>query len=445
MKKYHTLIILSAIYITVALAQIPIIENIWQYSFDDGTYSHAYLIPFISMYLYWNLFTAGDLQLNSKVSYPILLISILLGYALFVSSLGQFTTGYRISFIFFTASLIALIFKPSIKVMFPCFFLIFLVPVWGILTPYLQNLSTTSVSFIMSYSGIPTYVEGNFISIPPGVFEIAGGCSGLRYLLVSLAISSLFIFLNVRKFSHGFWFITAAIIGALITNWMRIAVLISIGYFTNMESELMHDHNDFGWYLYVPFLILLFYFGHRFIPSPIKTTKPNNNTASINFSTISLAMLMIVIFSDFSKQALVAFQVTEPEQCEKAPENIPKPQLHNSFEVCVQIDEHTVKISYKYSGSKLKESVNHYLNKFEPKNWKVVKRSKTNKWQNLLVRNKDVHYCISYKFKSGYNETPLLGVLSKYKILNAAKGIGRTELIWIIESCDFEGLENKTT
>ena len=179
---------------------------------------------------------------------------------LFVCSVAQFSTGYRVGLILFATAITTLIFKPSLKVIFPCFFLIFLVPVWGVLTPYLQELSTRAVSIIMNYTGIPTYVEGNLITIPPGVFEIAGGCSGLRYLLVSLSISSLFIFLHIKKFSHGFWFLTAAILGALLINWIRITALIAIGYFTDMESNLMHDHNDFGWYLYVPFLIALFYF-----------------------------------------------------------------------------------------------------------------------------------------------------------------------------------------
>ncbi len=443
MKQYLPLVILSIIYIAIVLTQMPIAENIWHYSFDDGTYSHAYLIPFISMYLYWNLFTAGELQFNNKVNYIYLLITVLLGYALLTFSLAQFPTGYRITLIFFISSITVLIFKPSIKIIFPSFFLIFLVPVWGIITPYLQALSTTAVSFIMSYSSIPTYVEGNLISIPSGVFEIAGGCSGLRYLIVSLAISSLFIFLNVKKYSQGFWFLTVAIIGALITNWIRIAALISIGHFTNMESELMKDHNDFGWYLYIPFLISLFYFGHRFIPSPMNQDKLTISNTSINISTLSLAILIVLAFSDYTKQVLVTFQDIAPEQCDKALDNIPKPQLHGDPQVCVQDDAHKIQISYTYLGSKLDDSVNYYLNVFEPINWKIINKRETNKWQTLLVNKGDTYYFISYKFISGNNETSNLNSLRKYKLLNAAKGISQTKLIWLVERCNALCLKTK--
>lgn len=436
--------IIAVIYIAVAFTQMPIIENIWHYSFDDGTYSHAYLIPFISMYLYWNLFTDGELQFNNKVNYIHLLAAVFLGYALLTFSLAQFPTGYRITLIFFMSLITVLIFKPSIKVIFPSLFLIFLVPVWGIITPYLQALSTTAVSFIMSYSGIPTYVEGNLISIPSGVFEIAGGCSGLRYLIVSLAISSLFIFLNVKKYSHGFWFLTIAIIGALITNWIRIAALISIGHFTNMESELMKDHNDFGWYLYIPFLISLFYFGHRLIPSTINQAKliVNNNT-KINFSALSLALLIVLAFSDYTKQVLVTLQDIAYTQCDKAPDNIPKPQLHGNPQVCVQADIYKIQINYTYSGNKLDDSVNYYLNVFEPVNWKIINKRETNKWQTLLVNKGNIYYFISYKFISGNNETSNLNSLRKHKLLNAAKGISQTQLIWLIERCNASCLKTK--
>ena len=131
-------------------------------------------------------------------------------------------------------------------------------PGWGLLTAILQKVSTNAVTFLMSYSGIPTFVEGNFVTIPAGVFEIAGGCSGLRYLIVSLAISSLFSFLYIKNTKKALLFFTVAILGALITNWIRITALILIGEYTDMQSDLMTDHNVFGWYLYIPFMFLLF-------------------------------------------------------------------------------------------------------------------------------------------------------------------------------------------
>lgn len=444
-KQYLPLVVLTIIYMAIALTQMPIVENIWQYSFDDGTYSHASLIPFISIYLYWNLFCAGELLFNNKVNYVTLLVTLLLGYALFVFSVGQFPTGYRIGLILFTTSIIALIFKPSIKSIFPSLFLIYLVPIWGILTPYLQDLSTAAVTLIMSYSGIPTYVDGNFISIPPGVFEIAGGCSGLRYLLVSLAISNLFIFLNVRTFAHGFWFLTAAIIGALITNWIRITVIIFIGYYTNMESDLMHDHNSLGWYLYIPFLISLFYFGHRFIPTPENSVKLNVTTGKVNTYTLSLVIFLIFLFSDNTKQALVTPQGIAHVQCNELPENLPLPQLHNNPKICLQMDNNKTNISYKYAGNNLGESVNFYLNNFTPENWKIITQSKTKNKQTLLVKKRDIYYFISYAFKSGNKETPFLSQLRKYKLLSATKGAVGTELIWIIERCDSACIEEKTS
>jgi exosortase len=219
------------------------------------------------------------LQFSEKLNPLCIVGAIIFAYALFTFSLAQFPFGYRVTLVLFITSIISVVFKPTVKVLFPSLFLIFLIPVWGALTSTLQNISTDAVTIIMGYTGIPTYVEGNIITIPPGVFEIAGGCSGLRYLLVSLAISSLFIFLNIKKASHGALFLCIAVLGALLTNWIRISALIIIGNYTDMESSLMADHNSFGWYLYIPFMILLFYFGQRFVTEnetkTIKTLQKN--------------------------------------------------------------------------------------------------------------------------------------------------------------------------
>ena len=77
-KQYLPLVVIFVIFVAIALTQIPIIENIWLYSFDDGTYSHAYLIPFISMYIYWVLFVSGELKFNNKINYLTLFITIAL-------------------------------------------------------------------------------------------------------------------------------------------------------------------------------------------------------------------------------------------------------------------------------------------------------------------------------------------------------------------------------
>lgn len=433
-KHYLPLVILAILYLVIALTQLPILDNIWRYSFDDGTYSHAYLIPLISIYLYWILFQSGELVLNNKLSLPVLTVSVLITYLLWVSMNAQFPTGYRIGFVLFITSMTSLLFKPSIRLMFPALFLIFLIPIWGAATIILQNISTSAVTYMMNLTHIPIYVEGNLISIPVGVFEIAGGCSGLRYLIVSLAISSLFIFLNIRKYSHAFAFLSLAIIGALVVNWLRITLLILIGHYTDMQSSLMQDHNSFGWYLYIPFMVALFYFGRRYtrIEEDKTTTQRDYKVTPATIYAVLLAILVV------SSQVRNVFndQSSYTTNCDNLSPAIAQPELAVSPTSChyTYTDGHN--ITYKYAGDNIESAVDNYLNNFAPKNWKVIQRRQEQS-VNILRVTQDNNNCkkITYSFTSGNKSTHSLVDLKKLKLINAFTGQSETALLWKVQDC----------
>ena len=252
-----------ALFTAILALNTPVLVTLWRHGFDDGTYSHAYLVPFISLYLYYQLSQSGKLQFRQSWSLPPTILLLLSCYLLFVTSNAQISIGYWAALLLVCVASINMMYKFKWLIFFPAAFLIFILPFWGILVPFLQNLSILAVTSMMNFTGVPTYVEGSFVTIPAGVFEIADGCSGLRYMIVSLAISSLFSFLYINNAKKALGFFALAIFGALLTNWIRITALILIGEYTNMESSLMEDHNTFGWYLFVPFMIILFWWGSK--------------------------------------------------------------------------------------------------------------------------------------------------------------------------------------
>ena len=196
---YPPLIGLAFIVLFFALLNSPVLITVWENSFDDGTYSHAYLIPFISLFLYYKLAQTGQLIYREKLSIlPIVILSFSAAF-FFIMITAQISLGYWAGMLAMLLSGVIVLYRTSWQVLFPMLYLIFLLPGWGLLTALLQKTSVDSVTFLMSFTGIPTFVENNFVTIPAGVFEIANGCSGLRYLIVSLAISSLFNFLYLKQ------------------------------------------------------------------------------------------------------------------------------------------------------------------------------------------------------------------------------------------------------
>ncbi len=107
-------------------------------------------------------------------------------------------------------------------------------------------------------------VEGVFVYlIGVGTFEVAHGCSGLRYLLVggqALVLIYGELYLS-RLRSRITLFCLGGVAFALLANWIRVFVIIYMGgYETNMQSGLIEDHENFGWWVFAGTLVPPLYF-----------------------------------------------------------------------------------------------------------------------------------------------------------------------------------------
>ncbi len=143
----------------------------------------------------------------------------------------------------------------------PVLVLLFVIPIWWPLLPYLRVVTTAVAEFNLQLINRPVFVEGFVLHLPGGSFLIDDSCAGLRFLLVTALLTL------VCKDMFGLSIYKACALGstgvflALIANWLRVLVIILVGDSTNMESELVDDHANLGWVIYgivvlVPFLIL---------------------------------------------------------------------------------------------------------------------------------------------------------------------------------------------
>lgn len=133
-------------------------------------------------------------------------------------------------------------------------------PIWGMLIAPLQKLATLAVGQILAGLAMPAFIEGNVIHALGGAFEVAGGCSGLGYLLVGNTLVLVLLNLNnsgIRRMALG---LLLASLLALASNWLRIAIIIHFANTYGMEHPLVHDHVSFGWLVFgcvfAPFLML---------------------------------------------------------------------------------------------------------------------------------------------------------------------------------------------
>ncbi|AOW77055.1 hypothetical protein A3Q34_09420 [Colwellia sp. PAMC 20917] len=425
------------LFATICALNIPVLVTLWRHGFDDGTYSHAFLIPFISLYLYYELAQSGKLQFREKFAVLPSILLLLSCYLLFITTNAQISVGYWGALLAVFITSVTMLYRFNWYIVFPAAFLIFIFPFWGVLVPLLQNLSIAAVTYMMSFTGVPTYVEAEFVTIPAGIFEIADGCSGLRYMIVSLAIGSLFIFLNIRDTKRAALFLSLTILGALLTNWIRITALILIGEYTNMESSLMEDHNTFGWYLYVPFMILLFYWGNKLsdslLPDKVKTFETSNPNKLVLF------FLIIMTLASSSTLGLSIIQNTNIKQItsDNKKENTPDVYSYSSV-VNMNIPVKSTDIAYTiytFNGEDLDGKPSYYNNNLIPEGWSIQQEFVENNWLIYQISKHNNQALVFVKYEISNETSTQVRQFKVNRIKNALTGNNDTKLHWAFALC----------
>ncbi|MGO1659578.1 MAG: exosortase/archaeosortase family protein [Marinobacter sp.] len=147
-------------------------------------------------------------------------------------------------------------------------------PVGAVIVPALVDLASLVVGTWVGWFGMTALVEGNSITLPYGRLMIVGGCSGYRYLAVAVMLAMMTSILNDYRWRD--WAITllAAAILALIANWVRITILVVVAYQTDMQSDMIEDHEVMGWIVFAVFILPALYF------SPVRRRKSDKSLAS---------------------------------------------------------------------------------------------------------------------------------------------------------------------
>ena len=153
---------------------------------------------------------------------------------------------------------------PTARVLaIPLAFLFFAVPFGEFLIPSMINATADFTVAALRASGVPVYREGNYFSIPSGNWSVVEACSGLRYLIASLMIGSLFAYLSYRSPWRRVAFIIASLLVPIIANWLRAYMIVMIAYLSSNTLAVGVDHVLYGWVFFGVVITLLLWVGSR--------------------------------------------------------------------------------------------------------------------------------------------------------------------------------------
>ncbi len=220
--------------------RLDIAAMVYQWS-TSATFSYGFLVLPGAAFLAWQ--RLGSIPGNSHRPAWIMLLPALAVLCLWLAGrLAGIQAAAQLSVVMLViiAFWLTLGHRTAWHFAWPLAFLLFLVPEGQFLVPRLMSWTADFTVAAVKLSGIPIYRDAMQFSIPAGDFAIVEACSGVRFLLASLALG----FFMAGALFDSWWrrvvLIFFAVIVPLIGNGLRAYIIVLIGHLSDMR--LVADH-----------------------------------------------------------------------------------------------------------------------------------------------------------------------------------------------------------
>jgi exosortase A len=282
-------------------------ETFWgmaQIWLRSETFTHGLFVLPISLWLIWR--ARASLQPLQPRTVPVVLLGMLLVAAAWL--LGELVSVNAVTQLSAVALLVLAVFlmlgwQVSTAMLFPLGFLFFAVPLGEFLMPQFMEWTADFTVLALRLTGIPVYREGLQFIIPSGQWSVVEACSGIRYLIASLVVGTLFAYLNYRSAWRRWVFVGVAILVPVLANWLRAYLIVLLGHVSGNALATGADHLVYGWAFFGVVMLLMFMIGARWreddTPAPLGLSKPKSAleptpSGSAAFWGVAAAALVVV-------------------------------------------------------------------------------------------------------------------------------------------------------
>lgn len=269
---------------------------IWERS---ETFAHAFVVPPIALWLIWR--RRHELALmRPRPSLLFLVPMAVLGLGWF---LGELVSTNSVTQLMVVAMIVLAV--PTVlgtrvasHIAFPLGFLFFCVPIGEFLIPVLMEHTADFTVTALRLSGIPVYREGLQFVIPSGNWSVVEACSGVRYLIASLMVGTLFAYLNYHSMKRRWIFVGVAIVLPIVANWLRAYGIVMLGHYSGNKLAVGVDHLIYGWVFFGIVMLVMFMIGARwsqpelaFEVAAVDASQPE--TKQLPWSAVLAAVLLL--------------------------------------------------------------------------------------------------------------------------------------------------------
>lgn len=233
--------------------------DIWN---SSDTFAHGYIILPISLWLIWRRRAQFD-RIPARPYAPALVLLALLGAAWLAGRMGSVQVVMQYAFVaMFPVAALALL-GPRLAgaFTFPLLFLLFAVPFGEVFVEPLIHLTADFTVWAVQATGIPVLRNGTRFDLPTGSWSVVEACSGIRYLISSVTLGSLYAYLTYRSNTRRAVFIGLSIVVPIVANGLRAYMIVMIGHYSSMEHATGVDHLVYGWLFFGLIMFVMFWIG----------------------------------------------------------------------------------------------------------------------------------------------------------------------------------------
>ncbi|MEO9041776.1 MAG: exosortase A [Rhodoferax sp.] len=258
------------------------------------TFTHAFLVPPIVLWLVWR----QRHRLAAQTPQPTFGVALgavvciafgwLLGDLVAVNAVTQLALVSMM-----VLAVLAVLGWPTTRlILFPLGFLYFAVPIGEFVMPQLMLWTADFTVAGLRLSGVPVYREGLQFVIPSGSWSVIEACSGVRYLIASLTIGTLFAYLNYHSTKRRILFVLISIVVPVIANWMRAYMIVMLANLSGNRLAVGVDHLIYGWLFFGFVIMVMFTIGIRWaepdIPEKMIDSGTSTRSTAQSFSRVKL-------------------------------------------------------------------------------------------------------------------------------------------------------------
>ena len=260
----HAFVAVTAYFLWIAFlyrdAALGMVE-IWSRS---ETFTHCFLILPITLWLIWR----KRAQLATMLPEPnagAFALMLLAGLGWLTGSLGTVNALTQFAFVALLVLGVPAILGRRIAaaIAFPLAFIFFSVPFGEFIMPQMMERTADFTVLALRASGIPVYREGLQFVIPSGNWSVVEACSGVRYLIASFTVGTLFAYFSYRSTIRRLLFIAVSIVVPVIANWLRAYMIVMLGHLSSNKLAVGVDHLIYGWVFFGIVIMIMFAIGAR--------------------------------------------------------------------------------------------------------------------------------------------------------------------------------------